>query len=214
MSGFTRSPQLVKGAIVAFDLFNPIASVVIFQYNPTTVSRSLSVQRAGQGGARSEVLRLTGAPQETISLSVHLNASDQLEVGDSVASAMGVYPQLSALEMLTYPKTAQVLANASLMLSGTTEIIPPEAPFTLFVWGSKRVVPVSLTSLTVNEQQFDTELNPILAEVDLQLRVLSYNDFSMTHAGFSVFLAHQATKEAMAVVGSISNLSSVGSFIP
>ena len=39
--------------------------------------------------------------------------------------AMGIYPQLSALEMLIYPKSALVIANMVLLATGTIEIIPP-----------------------------------------------------------------------------------------
>jgi hypothetical protein len=34
MSSFPGSPRLIKGAIVGIDPFNPLASVVVFQYNP------------------------------------------------------------------------------------------------------------------------------------------------------------------------------------
>jgi len=43
--------------------------------------------------------------------------------------------------------------------------------------------------------------------------VLSYNDLSLTHPGYSVFLAHQIVKETMAVVGSAGNLSRLGSLL-
>jgi hypothetical protein len=48
-------------------------------------------------GARSDVLRLTGAPIETIKLDAELDATDQLEKSDQTATRLGVYPQLSAL---------------------------------------------------------------------------------------------------------------------
>ena len=43
----------------------------------------------------------------------------------------------------------------------------------------------------------------------ISMRVLSYSDFSVTHPGYYLFLAHQLVKETMAVVGSVSNLSAV-----
>jgi hypothetical protein len=49
--------------------------------------------------------------------------------------------------------------------------------------------------------------------VTLQLQVLSYNDLPITHAGYSVFLAHQIVKETMAVVGSVGNLASLGNIL-
>lgn len=205
MTTFPGSPRLVKGAIVGIDPFNPLASIIVFQYNPKTMTRRLQAASPQGEGARSEVLRLSGAPTETIDLKVEIDATDQLETGDVLAETTGIYPQLSALEMLLYPKSAQVILNTALLAAGTLEIVPPAAPFTLFVWGLKRVVPVRLDGFSIEEQEYDPDLNPIRAEVSLSLRVLSYNDFNVTHPGFAVFLAHQVAKEVMATLGSVGN---------
>lgn len=207
MTTFPGSPRLLKGAIVGIDLFNPLASVVIFQYNPDTMTRTLQAQTSGEGGDKAEALRLKGAPVETIKLDVEIDASDQLEKGDDLAANLGIYPQLSALEMLIYPKSALVIANTVLLAAGTLEVIPPVAPFTLFIWGPSRVLPVKLTDFSITEEAYDVNLNPIRAKVSLGLRVLSYNDLSLTDPGYYVFLAHQAIKEAMATVGSMSNIA-------
>lgn len=214
MTTFPGSPRFIKGAIVGIDPFNPLASVILFQYNPDTLSRTLQVQAVGgQKQARSEALRLEGAPTEEISLAVEIDATDQLEKGDPMAGKMGIYPQLSALEMLLYPKSALVIANAALLAAGAIEVIPAETPLTLFIWGPKRVLPVRLTSLTITEEAYDTALNPIRAKVSLGLRVLSYNDLPINHPGFAIFLAHQVIKEAMATMGSVSNAATAASLV-
>jgi hypothetical protein len=100
MTNFPASPRLTKGAIVGLDPFNPLASVIIFQYDPKTVTRRLSAAASGEGGAEAEVLRLSGAPEESIDLEVEIDAADQLETGNPITQEMGIYPQLSALEML------------------------------------------------------------------------------------------------------------------
>ena len=210
MTTFPNSPKLTKGAIVGFDVLNPVASVIIFQYNPTQVSRQVQARAAGGEASPQETLRLAGAPQETITLNeVILDATDQLEKSDPIAASMGVYPQLSALEMLLYPKSAAVIANTALMLAGTIEIVQPVAPFTLFIWGIKRVLPVRLSGFTITEERFDPDLNPIAAKLNLTLNVLSTNDFSVTHPGYYTFLTHQVVKETMAVIGSVSNVAAV-----
>src|SRR5215218_3666924 len=210
MTTFPGSPKPLKGAILGIDLPNPLASVIIFQYNPDTLTRSLQAQTVGgEGGDRSEALRLKGAPIENISLEADVDATDQLERAESTAVELGIYPQLSALEMLVYPKSALVLANTLLLAAGTIEVIPPTAPFTLFVWGAKRVLPVRLTSFSITEEAYDTSLNPIRAKVSLGLRVLSYNDLPLLHPGYSLFLAHQVVKETMATIGSVNDLSAV-----
>lgn len=210
MTTFLKSPRLLKGAIVGLELFNPVASVIAFQYNPETLTRTLEAKMAGEeGGDRSEAMRLGGAPVETISLEIEIDAVDQLEQEEGTALEMGIYPQLSALEMLLYPKSLQVIANRALLLAGTIEVIPPVAPFTLFIWGWRRVVPVRLTSFSITEEAYDVNLNPIRAKVSLGLRVLSYSDFPLTHPGFYTFLAHQVVKEAMATIGSWNSLDAI-----
>lgn len=206
MTTFPGSPRLTKGALVGIDPVNPLTSIIVFQYNPKTLTRRLEPSTPPAEGARSEVLRLTGAPRESFDVRVEIDATDQLETGDGNAVSMGIHPQLAALEMLLYPKSALVIANSVLMAAGVVQILPPSGPFTLFVWGNKRVLPVRLESFQVEEQEFDPALNPIRAEVSLGMKVLSYNDFSVTHPGFGVFMAHQVVKEAMAVVGSVGNL--------
>jgi hypothetical protein len=123
--------------------------------------------------------------------------------------SMGIYPQLSALEMLLYPKTVSVIQNTALMAAGTMEIVPPEAALTMFIWGVKRVVPVRLTQFTINEEAYDTQLNPILARVTLGMRVLNYNDFPFTPPGYHAFMAHQVIKETAAVIGSVNSIGSI-----
>jgi hypothetical protein len=210
MTTFPRSPRLLKGAIVAVDPANPLASVIMFQYNPATLTRSLEPQIEGGAGAdRAEAPRLKGAPVESISLEVEIDATDQLETGAGPAVSLGIYPQLSALEMLIYPKSSIVIANTVLLALGTIELVPTMAPLTLFIWGPKRIVPVRLTNLSITEEAFDVQLNPIRATVSLGLRVLSYNDLPPTHPGYHLFLAHQVVKEAMAVIGTGNSLDAV-----
>jgi len=205
VSDFPGSPRLLKGAIVGIDPFNPLASVVVFQYNPDTLTRTIQPQMGGEGGDRTEALRLKGPPVETIKVDVEVDATDQLEREDATTLANGIYPQLSALEMLVYPKSALVIANTVLLAIGTIEVIPPTAPLTLFIWGPKRAVPVKVNDLSITEEAYDTNLNPIRAKVSLGLRILTYNDLPLTHPGYALFLVHQVAKEVMATIGSVGN---------
>lgn len=206
---FPGSPRLLKGALVGVDLLRPVPNVIAFQYNPDSLTRTLRARAMGGDGAKSEAMRLTGAPEETIKLDVEIDATDQLEDTARTATGNGIYPQLSALEMLIYPASGLVIANSVLLAVGTIEVIPPVAPFTLFIWGPKRVLPVRLTDFSITEEAHDVRLNPIRAKVSLGLRVLSYNDLPLTHPGYALFLAHQVTKEAMATAGSVNDLSAV-----
>ena len=206
MSSFPGSPRLIKGAIVGIDPFNPVASVVVFQYNPDTVTRTVTAQASGDNPDQGEALRLKGPPQETIKLEVEIDAADQLEKAEFSATKMGLYPALAALEMLLYPKSALMVANEVLARFGIIEVIPPEAPLTLLIWGLKRVLPVRLTQLTITEEAFDPELNPIRAKVSLDLRVLTYQDLGLLSVGGALFMAHQVAKEAMATISSVGDI--------
>jgi len=203
-----RSPRLLKGALVAVEL-GRTPRVIAFQYNPATLSRTLEPRLVDEAAGGSAAPRLRGAPVETISLEVEIDAADQLERAEGSAVRLGVYPQISALETLLYPSTNVVVANTALLALGTLEVVPPVAPLILFIWGPRRVVPVRLNSFGLTEEAFDVNLNPIRARVSLGLRVLSYNDLRVLHPGYHLFMAHQVVKEAMAVLGTSADLSSV-----
>jgi hypothetical protein len=213
MSSFPNSPRLLKGGIVLIDAnTSAVLRTITLQYNPDTLTRSLQIKALAEGGDRSEAMRLTGPPVETIKLEVELDATDQLEFPDqnSNATEFGLQPQLAALETIVYPSSATIQANNSLASSGTLEIIPTEAPLTLFVWSKNRVVPVKLTEFSITEEAFDVNLNPIRAKVSLGMRVLSVNDLPFSHKGSSLFLAYQQQKESLAKKATGGGLSTLG----
>jgi hypothetical protein len=205
-----RSRNL-RGALVGIDVMNPTASVIVFQYNPDTLERTLQPQgsEGGDNAAPGEILRLKGPPVETIKLEVEIDATDGLEAGSEPASSNGIHPQLAALEMLVYPKSATVIANTILLAAGTIEVIPPAAPLTILVWGTRRVLPVKVAEFSITEEAHDASLNPIRAKVSLSLRVLSYADLPISNPGHALFLAHQVAKEAMATGASAGALADV-----
>ena len=207
MTAFPNSPRLQEGAIIGLDPFNPLASVIVFQYHPETMTRTLTAQTTSADGDQGEAFRFKGPPEETIRLDVEVDATDQLERGDGIATSMGIYPTLASLEMLLYPKSALVIANEVLLNLGVVEIIPPEAPLTLFIWGIKRVLPVRVTELTIAEEAYDPSLNPIRARVSLGLRVLTYRDLGLLTPGGTLFMAHQVIKEVMATIAGVSNIA-------
>ena len=210
MSTFPGSPRLLKGALIGVDPLNPLGAVVVFQYNPDTMTRKIDPRAVSADGDRGEAFRLTGAPKETITLSIEIDATDQLEQANPLAIASGIYPTLAALEIMVYPKSAIVIANTLLSLIGTIEVIPAESPMTLFVWGPQRVLPVRITSFSITEEAHDQLLNPIRAKVDLSLTVLSYHDLPLLSAGRVLFLAHHIVKEVMAATNLFSNIQNAG----
>lgn len=185
-----------------------IKRVIVLQYSPDTISRTLQVQGVGESGDRSEALRLKGAPVETIKLETEIDATDQLEfpAQNQTATQVGIFPQLAALELLVYPTSAQFTNNNNLARAGTLEIAPMETPLALFVWSKTRILPVRVTELSITEEAFDPNLNPIRAKVSLGLRVLSVNDLSFDHKGGGLFMNYLRQKEnLLAMNGGVLN---------
>src|SRR5262249_19125065 len=198
MTEFPGSPRVLKGGIVLLDpdTFTVLPNgVIALQYNPDTLSRTLKIKGAEEGGDRSEALRLTGPPIETIKLDAEIDATDQFETADSNTLQYGIFPQLAALEALVYPKTSTLQANFNLSQQGTLEIMPMLAPLPLFIWSANRIVPVRLTDLSITEEAFDPALNPIRAKVSLGMLVLSIDDLNFADKGGSLFIAYQRQKE-------------------
>ncbi|MEM9488962.1 MAG: hypothetical protein AAGC55_07455 [Myxococcota bacterium] len=208
MSRLSNSPRLHKGAIVSIASNEPTPTVVAFQYNPETMKRTFSPKKATADSSKEEQQRIDEPPAETITLKAEFDATDGIEVGDPIAVSMGVYPQLSALEILMYPPLECVTDNDALITLGNIEIIPPRGPLILFVWGANRVLPVQLDSLSIDEKAYDERLNPIQAEVDLTLRVLSHSELPMSDAARFISLSHQSIKQAMGLVGTANSIIS------
>jgi hypothetical protein len=213
MTTFPNSPRIIKGGIVLIDPDSgAVQRIIVLQINPDTVSRTFQIKALSEGGDRSEALRLTGPPVETIKIDVEIDATDQLEFPDQnqTATQLGLHPQLAALETIVYPTSDQLQSNNSLAQAGTLEIIPMQAPLTLFVWSKNRVLPVRLTDLSVTEEAFDPALNPIRAKVSLGMRVLSVNDLDFDHRGNSLFMAYLQQKERLAAQSQAGALDALG----
>jgi hypothetical protein len=213
MTTFPRSPRLLKGGIVLLDPQSAaIQGVIALQYNPDTLSRSFQIQGVGEGGDRSEALRLRGPAVETYKLEAEIDATDQLESPKDNREAVeaGIHPQLAVLERLIYPTSTQLQANNRLAQSGELEIVPMQAPLTLFVWSRNRIVPVRLTEFSVTEEAFDPALNPIRAKVSLGMRVLSVDDLGFQHRGGSLYMAYQQHREQLATRSAAGALGTLG----
>jgi hypothetical protein len=201
MSSFPGSPRVLKGGIVLLDpdQFTVLPNgIIVLQYNPDTLTRSLKVKGIEEGGDRTEALRLTGPPVETIKLDAEIDATDQLETGDQNALQYGIAPQLAAIETTVYPPSATLQNNFNLSQQGVLEIVPMLAPFALFVWSANRIAPVRITDLSITEEAFDPTLNPIRAKVSLGLRVLTVDDLTFSDKTGSLYMTYQRQKESLA----------------
>jgi hypothetical protein len=212
-SAFPGSPRLIKGGIVLMNAkTGAVQRIIVMQYNPDTLTRTLQPQGMGEGTERSQALRLKGPPVETIKFDAEIDATDQIGAPepDGTAIQYGILPQLAELELMVYPPSSELVANDRLASQGKLEIIPGEAPLTLLVWSKSRVIPVRITDFSITEESFDPNLNPIRARVSLGMRVLSVNDLGFQHRGGNLYLRYQQEKERLAKLSTNGSFATLG----
>ena len=255
-NGYTRSPNLLKGALIQFSapMLIPIPNIIVFQYNPETMTRSLTpwqppTPATGEDSASAEAsaakktnsLAQPYDPKETFSLTLELDATDALESPSThpVAVVAGVADRISAIEMLCYPPGDSALGgllnvsvNVSIGAGGISVSTGAAAdtlnrksvPVVLFFWGPGRIVPVRITSVSVEEQQYSTLLYPVRAKVTLNLRVLDADDLvnaeGNTDQSAAVEIAKacytftRVQKEALAMANLANSVESIVGMLP
>ena len=76
--------------------------------------------------------------------------------------------------VLNVPEGASVRREDASSTQGTADVIPRlEVPIVLFSWGPGRIVPVRVTTFSVEEQQYSVALFPVRAKVTMGLTVLN-----------------------------------------
>jgi hypothetical protein len=202
MTGFPRSPRTLKGGFIEMDSDGrQVLRTIAFQYNPDTLSRTLTPRAAKiDSGDRLEGLRLTGPPVETMKIDIELDGIDKLEKPDDNPGtvANGISPELADLEMMITPGSADLEASNRLALTGTIEVLPLPSPMLLLVLGANRTLPVRITDCSIVEEAFDVNLNPIRARVSLSLRLLSIDDLAYGSKGAELFMVALKRREQMA----------------
>lgn len=189
MAGF-----FLRGALVEYgtDVLGPLPNIVVFQFNPEEIARTINLPSAEGGNdpeqtaRRREHAQLPAPPLETFDITAHFSAADDLGKGGAAAAVprlFGVGPQLAALEKMAYPTAglfSGLIGDAIDAIGdalgggddGPTRPIPREpAPRILFIWGPSRLVPVEIRSLTLTEQKYDPLLSPVQAEVRIGLAI-------------------------------------------
>ncbi len=192
---FSLRPKTAKGALLAigFDAALPAINsnrpVFVFQYNPDKLTRTFSFLNNEGTPTNNEKTQLNqGPPTELIHLTLELDAADQLEQPEKNQTTItnGLHPQLAALESIMYPPRG---------ISGPTEL-----PVALFFWGPKRTMPVCLVSMQISEENFDANLNPIRANINLCMRVLKLSELKKGSLGYTICGNNLNLKETLALL--------------
>jgi hypothetical protein len=212
----------LRGLLVEYgtDLLGPIPNVVVFQFNPEKLERSLrppSDSSAAQSDSDTQSPTPdepnrggAGSPTETLTLTAHFDASDDLGENNArsiVPRMFGVGPQLVALERMIRPAAgllgnliAQGLDRIGDAISGggdgSQEEPPQRMPRVLFIWGPARVLPVEIRSMTITEKKFDAFLNPVQAEVRIELKMVgAYPEQSLDRVGRGALIYTELVKD-------------------
>jgi hypothetical protein len=238
MSGF-----VLKGALIEFMptfLPIPLPNVTVFQYNPETMVHTWTQPEAaaGEGATASNPLAVKGNPGESFSFTLAMDSNEDIAEGNpvtsSIAEVSGIYSRLAALEMLLYPTgstSGGLLGSVSAAVgsafggesSGPTRTVPESTmPVVLFIWGIGRIVPVRVTTLTITEKLYDSALNPIHAEAQMALRVLTPAELVAAQADNDILanlasIAYTYTftlRQALAVANLANAASSIIGMIP
>jgi hypothetical protein len=160
--------------------------IIPFRFNPEGLSRSFQIEQ-GKSGSGSEVApgaagagqrdqsadASSGMLKQTFTVQVRFDLEDRPTGENRLDFALGVSPELAALERLMHP-----MPSASDEASDGSEASRQRMarPTVLFVWGRHRVLPVKILGMNVNETMHNAELHPVRAEVDVNLEVLSEVD--------------------------------------
>ncbi|MGZ4215248.1 MAG: hypothetical protein ACXVHB_16145 [Solirubrobacteraceae bacterium] len=215
-TGYPRSPKTLRAGFVRIDpTTRTLLDVVVFQYNPDTLSRTIQPRAiGGEPGDRLEVLRLTGPPNETLKFDAEIDATDQLEHPDDAANqpevTQGLLPALAVLERIVTPPASDLIAVDSLFDNGMLEVAPVEAPLTVLVWGIKRVVPVVISSLSITEEAFDAHLRPIRVKASIECKMLTSSDLPLQHVGGALYIAYRRAVEQLAGMVSTADVRPLG----
>ncbi len=194
---------VVKGAFIRYDNDQPV--VVVFQFNPESISRTPAHPPLESATPTLENPRITPSePAESMRFDLQIDATDQLAAGSPLAAAHGILPILSALELLMIPTERP---NLQAMSGDNAYTSPPRSvPLVLFFWGTYRILPVRITNLGIDETRFDTRLNPVRAKVSVSLDVLTPNRLGDNVFGKGVYDYTRGVKQVMAALNTLNAL--------
>lgn len=228
-TGNPLSPPLLRGAIVQLmeDLGTVIPNIIPFQYNPATMTRSLKpwnpfeVDQTNRGAQAPMVQPYD--PEETYKLALELDATNDLEDGNPIAIATGVASRIAAMQKLVEPSQGlfgDLIASAQSLSGGIEkQATRPSIPVALFIMGPGLILPVRVTSLSIVVKEFTPTLYPHMAEVQLELRVLTPEVFKC-RASPAIDLAIAAydltrlQEDALAIANFANALTAARSMLP
>lgn len=181
--------RFVRSAFIAYEPggYPDRRRVIPFRVNPEGLVRTVAAE-SGQRPTGVESARGAAPPpsgeasadaaaasvKESFTVHIRLDFADRdpslttLDFGE-----YGIAPEIAAIEDLMYPAET----DSDRTLDGTEAVrAASPRPTVLLVWGRKRVLPVRITSLKIDETVYNTELHPVRAEIEASLEVLGESE--------------------------------------
>jgi hypothetical protein len=220
---------LLKGALIEYgsDFLGPLPNVILFQFNPETLTRNIQIPPRPSGGTARETTQAGEPSVEKITFKAEFDAADGLNTNNVLARTMGVGPRLAALEKMVHPSNiiggligaamdavGKALNPAGGKKGGRQPIPRENYPRILFIWGPFRVLPVVIESMSITEQQYDFLLNPVRAEVSIGLAVNEIDVCSDDVVAKGALKYSTAAKEAQAILNLANTIEQVVDLIP
>lgn len=220
--------SLLRGALIEYgtSLIGPIPNIVIFQFNPESLSRTLQIPTRPTGATQRETTQAGEKTFEQIAFKAHFSAVNMLDENKALAKLFGIGPQLAALEKMALPSSkiagligAAIDAIGDALGGGGDDApaqpIPREKyPRVLFIWGLTRVLPVTIDSMSISELEYDAILNPLRAEVDITLSVINVDDCSDDVLAKGALEYSTIAKEAQAIANLANTAEQIVDLIP
>jgi hypothetical protein len=229
-TGTSQMPKVARGAFVQLvrNMVGIVPNIVVFQYNPERVTHALTPWNPfdtdqTQRGAQAPTVQPFN-PRETFTLAVELDAADDLEDGNAVTVRTGIADRLAALKKLTLPSQGplgDLLASAGALLGSNTsaQAQRPTVPVILFVWGPGRILPVRITSFSVEETLFSPTLYPLQAKATIGLEVLTPDVFKCqrdltANLAIAAYNFTKSQEDALAVANIAHSAKSILGLLP
>ena len=214
---------LMRGALIEYgsDFMGPIPNVVIFQFNPETLTRTVQIPSRPASGTARETTQAGEPSVEKITLKASFSAADEFGENKVLARLFGVGTRLAALEKMVYPANELLAAiGAALGLGGDAggdprQPIPRQKmPRILFIWGPYKILPVVLESMSITEQQYDFLLNPVQAEVSITMAVNAMDKCTKDGVAEGALKYSNIAKDAQAMANLANTAEQIVELIP
>lgn len=200
-----REEPTLRGFLASFQVFPPL--LVEFQFNPESIQDNKQVNfQPQQGNAEAPTPHYSGGGERTISFSFKLHGLERgVDPHNPTGIENGIAPLLATLRSFVYSRADALLDLQSVFDSvgskgsqGKATVAPPTC---IFGFGD-RLLECRITSLSIDETQFNRYLIPVRADVSVTLTVIEDPEnafFLLDRVRRQLLVGRQATLDVQLV---------------